>query len=252
MSFHPGKFNWFEHLSNDTAKARRFYEALFGWEVSRVAGADRQYDLIHNAGEAVGGFLQAPAGVPNHWASYLSVSDVDTTFRAALAAGAKPYMPPRDFPGVGRGATLADPAGAVVSLWKGTQGDREDLLHVPPGDWVWNELLTSDVAAALAFYEGVFGFTHEEMKTGPDSIYYVLKGPDGRSRGGVMKAPHPDTAAMWLPYVCVEQADATAARVAPLGGKLMMAPQDVPTVGRLAALVDPLGASIAIIQPAVG
>jgi uncharacterized protein len=251
MSYHPGKFNWFEHLSDDTAKARGFYEALFGWEVSQAARSDRRYDVIHNAGDAIGGFFQAPAGVPNHWASYLSVSDVDTAFGAALAAGAKSYVPPRDIPGVGRGATVADPGGAVVSLWKGTQGDREDRPQVAPGDWVWNELLTADVAGSLAFYEGVFGFTHEEMKTGPDNIYYVLTGPDGKARGGVMKAPHPDTPAMWLPYVRVEQADATAARVAPLGGKLMMAPQDVPTVGRMATLVDPLGASIAIIQPAV-
>ena len=251
MSYHPGKFNWFEHLSSDTAKARLFYQALFGWKVTQVAGAGRSYDMIENAGEGIAGFLPAPPGVPNHWASYLSVRDVDASFKAALAAGAKAYMQPRDFPGAGRGATIADPTGAVVSLWKSAQGDREDRDPVPAGDWVWNELLTPDVAGALAFYEGVFGFTHEEMKTGPQGAYYVLKGPDGQARAGLMKAPHADTPPMWLPYVRVEEADATAARVAPLGGTLMMAPQDVPTVGRIAALVDPLGASIAFIQPAV-
>jgi uncharacterized protein len=251
MSHHPGKFAWFEHLSNDPAKAQRFYEALFGWKVATVAGAGRRYDMIENAGEGIGGFLQAPAGVPNHWVGYLSVGDVDTSFDAALAAGAKSYMPPRDFPGAGRGATIADPAGAVVSLWRSAQGDREDRAQAAPGDWVWNELLTPDVAGSLAFYESVFGFTHEEMKTGPQSTYYVLKGPDGIGRAGLMKAPHADTPPMWLPYVSVEEADATAARVAPLGGKLTMPPQDVPTVGRLATLVDPLGAWIAVIQPAV-
>ena len=31
MSHLPGKFVWFEHLSSDVPKARKFYETLFGW-----------------------------------------------------------------------------------------------------------------------------------------------------------------------------------------------------------------------------
>jgi predicted enzyme related to lactoylglutathione lyase len=251
MSYHPGKFTWFEHLSGDTAKARQFYEALFGWKVASVPGAARQYQMIENGGEGIGGILQAPPRVPGHWASYLSVTDVDASFKAALAAGAKALMPPTDFPGVGRGATIADPMGAAVSLWKGTQGDREDREQVPAGDWVWNELLTHDVPKSLAFYEGVFGFTHDEMTMGPGGAYFILKSADGKNRAGVMKAPSPFAPPMWMPYVRVEQADEIAARAAPLGGKLMMPPQDVPTVGRLGALFDPLGAAIAFIQPAV-
>ncbi|MDB5873518.1 MAG: hypothetical protein JWQ07_2960 [Ramlibacter sp.] len=251
MSYHPGKFTWFEHLSSDPAKARHFYEALFGWKVETMQGDGRSYDMIQNSGEGIGGLLAAPAGVPNHWASYLSVSDVDASYKAAVAAGAKSYMQPRDFPSVGRGATIADPTGAVISLWKSTQGDREDREQVPAGDWVWNELYTPDVQKSLAFYESVFGFTHDEMNMGPQGMYYVIKSADGKARGGVLKAPHADMPSMWMPYLRVEQADATAARIAPLGGKLMMPPQDVPTVGRICALFDPLGAPIAFIQPAV-
>src|SRR5437588_4348602 len=31
MSYTPGRFVWFEHLSNDIPRARAFYEKLFGW-----------------------------------------------------------------------------------------------------------------------------------------------------------------------------------------------------------------------------
>jgi len=251
MSYHPGKFNWFEHLSTDPAKARQFYEALFGWKVESMQADGHSYDMIQNRGEGIGGLLRAPAGGSGCWRSYLSVDDVDARFGAALAAGARSLMNPVDYGGVGRAATIADPSGAAVSLWKAVDGDREDVDPVPAGDWVWNELLTPDVARSLAFYESVFGFTHEEMKSGPQGSYCILKGPDGKRRAGLMKAPHADTPPIWMPYVRVEEADATAARVAPLGGKLLMAPQDVPTVGRMGALVDPLGASIAFIQPAV-
>ncbi|MES3003455.1 MAG: VOC family protein [Pseudomonadota bacterium] len=246
----PGKFTWFEHLGADPGKAREFYEALFGWKVKSVQGADRGYDMVHNAGEGIAGLLAAPPRTPNQWIGYLSVPDVDTSFKSALAAGARPLMEPRDFAGVGRGATIADPTGAVLSLWKGAQGDREDRDHTPAGDWVWHELLTPDPAAAVAFYEKVFGFTHDEMAMGSRGSYFILKGADGKGRAGVTKSQE-GAASMWVPYVHVEQADATAARVAPLGGTLVMPPQDIPTIGRIAMLRDPLGAAIAFIQPAV-
>lgn len=70
--------------------------------------------------------------------------------------------------------------------------------------------------------------------------YYVLKTADGKGRAGLMKAPHPEAPSMWMPYV----------RVAKLGGELMMAPEDIPGVGRICAFFDSMGAAIAIIKPA--
>ena len=250
-SQHPGKFNWFEHASGDPAKARAFYEALFGWKIATVPLGGQGYDLIQHATEGIGGIVATADGAPAGWISYLSVPNVDEAFAAALAAGATAVKPPWDFPPVGRGADIRDPGGAAVRLWKNAEGDRPDTENVPAGDWLWNELLTPDVDKALAFYESVFGYSHEEMKMGPQGKYFILKSPDGRSRAGLMKTPHDGMPSMWTPYVKVEQADETAARVAPLGGTLLMPPEDVPTVGRLCALSDPLGAPIAFIQPVI-
>ena len=66
-----------------------------------------------------------------------------------------------------------------------------------------------------------------------------------------MKVAHAGAPAMWVPYVKVEDAKGTAARVAPLGGTLLLAPVDVKEVGEVAILADPLGAVIGIIQPVV-
>ncbi|HXE50608.1 MAG TPA: VOC family protein [Ramlibacter sp.] len=249
MSYHPGKFIWFEHLSSDPAKARKFYEALFGWNLASLPMGEQSYDMIKNGEQGIGGMLKAPPGVPNQWVSYLSVMDVDASYKAALAAGAKSTMEPKDFPPVGRGAAILDPTGAAVSLWKTNEGDRDDQDDTPAGDWVWNELMTPDVAKALAFYERVFGYTHDEMD-GLKGKYYILKSADGKGRAGVMQVPHAGAPAMWMPYVRVKQADATAARVQPLGGELMMQPQDIPNVGRICALFDPLHAALGFIQPA--
>lgn len=96
-----------------------------------------------------------------------------------------------------------------------------------------------------------FGYTHENMDMGPEGMYHVLKDAAGKPRGGVMKSPQAGMPAMWMPYVEVEDADGTAARVAPLGGTLHLAPHDIPGVGRIGVLVDPLGAAIGFIKSAV-
>ena len=248
MPHHFGKFAWFEHVSRDTAKARQFYEGLFGWKVKALQQGG--YDVIHNGEDFIGGMVPAEAGEPDHWRSWLSVADVDDRYAAALAAGAKAAMAPRDFPGIGRGATLIDPTGARVSLWKGLQGDRADAAQTKSGDFDWNELATPDPDKALAFYEALFGYTHEQWAMA-NGRYLVLKDASGRPRAGIMKTSDAATPAVWVPYVKVEDADAIAARVAPLGGMLVLQPMDVKEVGRVAVLVDPLGAALGFIRPEV-
>jgi predicted enzyme related to lactoylglutathione lyase len=249
MAYHFGKFTWFEHVSNDAAKARQFYEGLLGWKVKAFQPAT--YEVIHNGADFIGGVVAADAGTPNHWRSWLSVPDVDERYAAALAAGGKAVMPPLDYPGIGRGATVLDPTGARVSLWKGLQGDRPDVEHVPPGDFDWNELATPDPQTALAFYESLFGYKRLDWDMGPGGTYHVLQDANGRARAGVMKTAANGDAALWVPYVKVENADATASRVAPLGGTLAQKVAEVPEVGRVGMLVDPTGAALGFIQPVV-
>jgi hypothetical protein len=248
MAYHFGKFAWFEHVSNDTAKAQQFYEQLFGWKVKSFAPGS--YAVIHNGEDFIGGLVAADAGEPNHWRSWLSVADVDDRYAAAIAAGAQAVMAPRDYPGIGRGATVRDPTGARVSIWKGATGDRPDVDATKNGDFDWNELSTPDPHKALAFYESVFGYTHEDWDMGAAGMYHVVKDALGRPRGGVMKG-HEGAPPAWVPYVKVERADETAARVGPLGGDLLLTPIDVKEVGRIAILSDPFGAPLGFIQPVV-
>ena len=86
---------------------------------------------------------------------------------------------------------------------------------------------------------------------GPIGTYHVLQDANGRARGGVMKTANDGDAALWVPYVKVENAEATAARVAPLGGTLAQKVMEVPEVGRVGMLVDPTGAALGFIQPVV-
>ena len=248
MSYTPGRFVWFEHLSNDIPTARAFYEKLFGWNTEVMSmSSGSPYPVIHNGETGIGGYAEAPAGAPPQWMSYLSVTDVDSTYKAALAAGAKSLMAPTDIGSAGRAATIADPTGGVFSLWRGAQGDPAEPATTPTGAWIWNELSTKDDKMALAFYEKVFGFTHDSMEM-PEGAYHVLKQGE-KGRAGVYKAMHAAMPTMWTPYVAVADCDATTDQAKALGANVTVPPSDIPGVGRLAMFVDPQGAMFAILKP---
>lgn len=244
----PGKFVWFEQVSNDVAKARAFYGQLFGWAIEGMPMGDQTYYRIHSGGTGIGGFRTGEPGMPNHWMSYMSVADIDRSFQQAIANGATALLAPTDFGDMGRGAALADPTGANVCLWTGSNGDAPDTDKTPFGHWYWNELWTPDAARALAFYESSFGYDHDTMSMGDHGDYFVLK--TSKARGGIFQSPDEKIPAMWLPYVHVEDCDAIAAQAARLGATVFMPATDVPGVGRFAAMFDPQGAAIAIIRGA--
>jgi predicted enzyme related to lactoylglutathione lyase len=124
--------------------------------------------------------------------------------------------------------------------------DPSETKH---GQFSWNELLTTDPAAATDFYSQLFGWTTQEFPM-PDFIYTVVTaGGASGGQGGIMPIP-PSAQGMppaWISYVTVDNTDTTAHLAEKLGGKIMMPPKDIPEVGRIAVLQDPQGAAVAII-----
>jgi uncharacterized protein len=117
-----------------------------------------------------------------------------------------------------------------------------------PGEISWNELVTTDEPAAKNFYTRLFGWTTQPF--GGEQSYTLFKQGDDMV-GGMMKCPKPGVPAHWLPYVTVEDVDATAAKAKKLGAQVVAEPFDVPTVGRIAVLLDPQGAPIGLFKSAM-
>lgn len=121
-------------------------------------------------------------------------------------------------------------------------------VFTTPGAFSWSELMTSDPAKAAEFYGGLFGWTIETMDM-PIGKYYVAKVGDV-AVGGMMACPA-EAGAMppaWGTYVTVAAVDETVQRCEAMGGKVLMPPMDVPTVGRMACIQDPLGAVLNVIS----
>src|SRR4051794_9460283 len=114
------------------------------------------------------------------------------------------------------------------------------------GRFVWYELLTTDPAAAIAFYSDVVGWKTQPFGSGTDYTMWVgEQGP----LGGVTLLPEEakkmGASPYWQSNVEVADVDETAAKVKKLGGQVHHL-EDVPTVGRFAVIGDPQGAVISV------
>lgn len=124
--------------------------------------------------------------------------------------------------------------------------------HMTHGAFSWTELTTSDPRAARNFYGKLLGWQFKEMDVGTGTYAVIEVG--GQGVGGIAAIP-PNAAGMppaWGGYVTVDDVDAVAKRVQGLGGRVLLAPVDIPTVGRFATIRDPQGATISFITYAKG
>ena len=121
------------------------------------------------------------------------------------------------------------------------------------GRFLWYDLMTPDPGAAQSFYRKVAGWGIEVFEGGPKP--YDMWTRDGQPIGGVMELPEEAAAAgappHWLAYIGTPDVDATTARAADLGATVLVAPQEIPDVGRFSVLADPDGAVFATFAPAM-
>jgi predicted enzyme related to lactoylglutathione lyase len=233
-----GTFCWVDLGTDDAAGAKAFYGGLFGWEFEDLPTGDKgTYSTCRLNGRAVAG-LYDQAETPG-WGSYISVEDVDRATGRARELGASVLVEPFDTPGGGRVSTVRDPAGAVVSLSQPGEQFGAELVN-QDGAWTWNELVSPDLAAGTGFYTGLFGWSAQELP-GPIrrtsfTLGELLVG------GGHAPAPGEDPTPRWSVSFWVADADQAAARAQELGGRVLLAPMDIP-IGRFTVLADPSGAS---------
>jgi len=121
-------------------------------------------------------------------------------------------------------------------------------INKKQGMFSWNELMTSDVAAAKDFYNSLLGWEYEELSS-PDMKYHIVK-VDGKEVGGIMDIPPEANGApsMWGSYVTVDDVDSLVTKTTTLGGKVLIQPRDIPDVGRFSVIQDAQGATLTLIS----
>jgi len=254
---HVGKVIFVELVTPDLAIAERFYGGLFGWTFRDMNAGGTAYAEAMLAGSPIAGLFQRNLPADEHrqsaWLTYFSVRDVDAAVQTALQDGGKVLFSPHSFPDRGREAVLADPQGAVFAVLASSSGDPPDVL-ADPGEWIWSSLITSDPDGAAAFYQKLFGY--DVFPLPPNgSVQHLILASGGYARASVNSLPpsRPNVRPNWLDYVRVNDAAATVARVAALGGRVLVEPRTDRDGGKIALVADPLGAVFGLLErPATG
>jgi predicted enzyme related to lactoylglutathione lyase len=252
----------------DPEAAVSFYGGLFGWEFEDVmpSESERRYFVARLRGLDVTAVGSTPEGGPESamWNTYFWVDSADETVSKVRDAGGGVVSEPVDVPpDAGRTAVFTDPEGAVFRVWQAKENKGAQLVN-EPGSLNLNGLNTRDVESAKTFYGMLFGWrtidvNGFEMWTLPGFGDFLERdNPVLRKQMAAADAPkgfedvvasvnpiaddQPDTPAHWSVTFAVDDADATAAKAAELGGSVIVPPFDAPWV-RMTVIADPQGAT---------
>ena len=116
----PNPFVHIELTTQDLAKAKKFYSALFDWQLTDMPmGEGKSYTMINVGDGTGGGMMSAPdPGIPPHWLPYVAVDDLAASTAKAKSLGATMIMeniPVQDY---GRFTIFKDPTGALIAMWQ--------------------------------------------------------------------------------------------------------------------------------------
>jgi uncharacterized protein len=120
----------------------------------------------------------------------------------------------------------------------------------PAGVPCWVDTSQPDPKGAVDFYGGLFGWEFEDTAPPDQPGHYFIGRLQGRDLAAIgsqtdESLPRP----VWNTYICVDSADATAAKVKSAGGAVLSEPFDVPAAGRMAVFADPTSAAFCVWQP---
>jgi uncharacterized protein len=259
MTNKQGDFIWYELMTRDADAAGDFYGKVVGWTsvASGQPGMDYRFFFAgdgSNPDEGVGGYMaitdeMAAGGVQPAWVGYIAVDDVDASADSIAKAGGEIYMPPMDLENVGRMAMVADPQGAPFYIMRGRSDETSHSFakYTPKvGHGAWNELSTTDLAGAWAFYGEQFGWSKDgDLDMGPMGKYEFIK--SDVVIGALMPKMPEAPMSHWIVYFRVADIDAAVEAIKANGGNISFGPDEIPGGDFSVKAIDPQGAHFALV-----
>ena len=250
-----GRPVWYELMTSDMKAAESFYKTVVGWTAAPFGGASHPYTQFSRSGDvSIGGVMNTPSEVkaPPFWAMYVAVPKLEEAVAHITRLGGKTHTEVIAIKDVGRFRLMMDPQGAAFYIIEPASSEQRPEAAPAVGDASWHELMTTDAAAAMKFYQGVFGWRPDEvMDMGPMGKYHMFSRPQGHGMiGGMMNKP-PEMANVppnWQIYFRVADVHAAAERVKQNGGQIVNGPMEVPGGDWVVNAMDPQGAAFGLHQ----
>ncbi len=185
-SYTPGTPSWIDVQTSDQEAAKRFYGGLFGWTYDdQPMPQGPVYSMGTIRGRHVAAIAPLPPqqGIPPHWNTYVTVSDVDATTARVPDAGGTVVMPGFDVMDAGRMAVCRiRPAPCSASGSRRTTSarrcQRDRRVHL-------ERIADERRRPGRPFYVKLFGW-----KAAPfEGMDYTIFENEGAGIGGAMKSP---------------------------------------------------------------
>src|SRR5215203_3849200 len=243
-SYAHGTPCWVDVTSDDLHATTAFYGSLFGWSAEDVDGEAGGYAMYTLRGKNVAAGSPPPPsteGAPPHWTTYLASDDVDNTAEKIRAAGGTVLMEPFEVFDAGRMTIAQDPTGATFGVWQAGRHIGPQLAN-EPGTLNWSQCQTPDPARAAEFYAAALGYGVDEVDVGTEQPFRVLQVDDKPVAGVREPIPEMGGEPQWSVVFSVANTGETVASAQELRGEVLIEPVDLPDIGRIAVLRDPVGA----------
>ena len=119
------------------------------------------------------------------------------------------------------------------------------------GQFLWYDLLTSDIENAKAFYTDIVGWGAQIWEESKET--YTMWTLDKQPIGGIMLLPEQakqqGAPPHWMGYIGTSDVTTTLNKAKDLGAQIFVPPTNIPEVGTFAVMADPQGAVIAVYTP---
>jgi predicted enzyme related to lactoylglutathione lyase len=243
-----------ELATPDAEASKNFYSELLGWTWTDMPMSESMvYTMLQKGDRFVGAMFQIQQdmlaqGMYPHWVCYISTDDVDAATARVRDAGGNVINEPFDVFTAGRMSVVADPAGATFGIWQAREHIGAGLVH-EPGSLGWNELYTTDIEAANAFYASVFGWERAIHQVGPEAEDYHEFTLGQAHVAGMLeiKPSWGEVTPNWGSYFSVESVDASYQKAQALGAQVVVPVMQEAEV-RFCYLQDPQGVYFGLVQ----
>ncbi len=221
-------------------------------------------DLMNNAGMPIIGLGPRSAEyahLPLQWMPHIQVADVAASVQRTLSLGGSVLMHDRDDDGRSQWAVLLDPNGAAFGIIPviaaeaipDTDATASPEAETPVGRICWLDLTVPDASATRDFYRQVVEWSVQDVDMedgGARYADYNMLGEDGDPAAGICHARGVNVGLppIWMIYLPVGDLAESVRRVEEEGGKVIKAMRGEDGKDVYAAIQDPVGAYLALIQ----
>ena len=258
-SYKQGTPCWICLGTSDVEGGKRFYTALFGWhyEQTEMFPGMPNSPIAFNAkkgDELVGVIAPQMEGDPvgASWGFNWAVDDVSVTVTRAAELGGTVSTEPMEMQGQGKVAVVTDINDVETILWEGKEHLGAGLMF-EHGTFTWAQLITRNRNASSSFLMRLLGLgldsgpapgggMNDVLMLGDEPMVGIMDMPDEVANAG--------TPNHWIVYFHVDDVDATLGMVAEHDGRVIMQPNQLAHIGRIAVASDPQGAMFGLVSPA--